>query len=172
MNQSFPWPAKAQDYENTTIGDALRRIFDALGALRGYRDFVKSAVVPPCDYVIFNPPFILEFDENQHFTRPRLTSLSFYPPELKTGFPISHWQELCRSINAVDDEPIDRDERRAWYDTLRDLVPTLHGFRPTVRLHANEYHWCALNSALAKDRETFAKFLQGRLPDSDAKFTL
>lgn len=164
VNYSFPWPAKPRDYEGTSIGDALRRICAGLKELRGHLDFVKSAQVPRCDFYISDPPFILEFDESQHFTRPRLVSLSLYPLEFKAGFPISRWKELCRAIDAKDDEPPDRDERRAWYDTLRDLVPTLHGFNPTVRLYANEFRWCSLDSALTKDQETFCSILQERLP--------
>jgi len=69
------------------------------------------------------------------------------------GFSFSHWQELCREINAQDNQPIDRDERRAWYDVLRDLVPIIYGFKPTVRLYAGDYAWCAVNPTEAKDRE-------------------
>jgi len=162
VNYSFPWPAQPRDYETTPIGDALARICAGLQELRGHRDFIKSAQVPRCDFYIPDPPCILEFDESQHFSRARLVSLSLYPPEFKAGFPISRWKELCRVIDAQDDEPPDRDERRAWYDTLRDLVPTLHGFNPTVRLYANEFRWCSLDSASTKDQETFRSILQRR----------
>src|SRR5919197_1722214 len=136
VNYSFPWSAKPQDYEDTSIGEVLQRICADLKELRGHRNFVKSLQIPRCDFYISDPPFILEFDESQHFTHPRLVSLSLYPLEFKSGFRISRWQELCRAIDAKDNEPPDRDERRAWYDTLRDLVPALHGFNPTVRLYA------------------------------------
>ena len=163
-NYSFPWPAKPRDYEATPIGEVLRQIRAGLEELRGHRDFVKSAQVPRCDFYVPRPPFIVEFDESQHFTRPRLVSLSLYPPEFDAGFPTSRWKELCRAIDAKDDEPPDRDERRAWYDTLRDLVPPLYDFNPTVRLYADEFRWCALDSASTKDRETFCSILQERLP--------
>ena len=163
-DHAFPWPATPQEYETASIGNLLRRIHAGLGELRGYRHFIKSSQVPRCDFYISNPPFILEFDESQHFSRPRLISLSLYPAEFKAGFPISRWRELCRAIDAHDDDPPDRDERRAWYDTLRDLVPTVYGFNPTARLYANEYQWCSLDSASTKDQETFCSILQGRLP--------
>lgn len=164
VNYSFPWPAKPRDYEDTSIGDVLRRICAGLRELRGHRDFIKSAQVPRCDFYISDPSFILEFDESQHFTRPRLVSLSLYPVEFKLGFPLSRWKELCRVIDAKDDDPPDRDERRAWYDTLRDLVPTLHGFNPTVRLYANEFRWCSLDRESMKGRKTFRSILEERLP--------
>lgn len=164
VNHSFPWPASPEDYEQTAIGPALRRICAGLGDLRGHRDFIKSALVPPCDFYVPSPPFILEFDESQHFSRARLMTLSLYPEDVKLGFPLHRWQELCRQIDARDDEPIDRDERRAWYDTLRDLVPTLQGLKPTVRLYAEEFVWCSLDGASAKDRELFLSLLDGQLP--------
>jgi len=165
VNHSFPWPAKFQDYNNTAIGDTLQRIHAGLCELRGYRDFVKSPQIPPCDYYISSPPFIVEFDESQHFSAPRLVSLSFYPSEFKAGYPQLRWRELCLEIDAKDDEPVDRDERRAWYDVLRDLVPTVHGFCPTVRLYAGEFAWCSLDSSSARDHQIFRTMLKDRLPD-------
>ena len=162
-NHSFPWFARPEDYDQTAAGVALRRISAGLGDLRGHRDFIKSALMPPCDYYVPHPPFILEFDESQHFSRARLISLSFYPDDAKLGFPRRRWQDLCREIDAKDDEPIDRDERRAWYDTLRDLVPALHAFEPTVRLYAGEFIWCSLDCASAKDRQSFDAILKARL---------
>ncbi len=163
VNHSFPWPARPEDYQQTPIGAALRRISAGLGDLRGHRDFIKSALMPPCDFYVPHPPFILEFDESQHFSRPRLESLSLYPEDAKLGFPLHRWQELCREIDAQDDEPSDRDERRAWYDTLRDLLPALHGFKPTVRLYAEEYVWCSLDGASRPDQERFRAVLNERL---------
>jgi hypothetical protein len=158
-NHSFPWSAWPRDYANTPIGNLLERIQFELGNFRGHRDFIKTALVPPCDYYISDPPFILEFDESQHFSAPRLVTLSLYPAELKLGFSASRWKELCREIGAVDDRPFDRDERRAWYDTLRDLVPTMYGFNPTVRLYAGGYPWCSLDSASGPDQRRFLSFL-------------
>ena len=163
VNHSFSWPARPEDYDHTALGAALRRISGGLGDLRGHRDFIKSALTPPCDFYVPHPPFILEFDECQHFSQARLTALSLYPSDVKLGFPLDRWRQLCRDIDARDDEPIDRDERRAWYDTLRDLVPALHGFEPTVRLYAEEFVWCSLDSATRRDQERFRAILIERL---------
>jgi hypothetical protein len=165
VNHVFPWSAKVRDYEHTVIGDTLKRIHAAIGDLRNYRDFAKSAQVPPCDYYVSSPSFIVEFDESQHFSRPRWLSLTLYPAEFKAGFPLSRWRELCLEVNADDDDPPDRDERRAWYDVLRDLVPTVYGFCPTVRLYAGEFAWCSLDERSLKDREIFCFLLKDRLPD-------
>ena len=163
-NHQFSWPSHPDDYANTTIGNVLEQIRAALGDWRGHRDFIKSAQVPPCDFYISDPPFILEFDESQHFSRPRLVTLSLYAAEINIGFSLERWKELCREINAQDDTPIDRDERRAWYDTLRDLVPNLHGFKPTVRLYAGEHPWCSFDAASGRDRDIFRNLLADRLP--------
>ena len=166
-HRQFPWPAQPDAYAGTAIGNILRRIRDALGDLRGHRDFIKSAQMPPCDYFIADPPFIVEFDENQHFSRPRWVTLANYPNNVTVGFSVSRWQDLCREIAAVDDTPIDRDERRAWYDTLRDLLPLVHGFKPTVRLYAAETQWCGF-AVSAHDIATFRTLIEPRLPPTPA----
>ena len=162
QNHSFGWSALPRDYADTPIGAILERIQSALENLRGHRDFIKTPLVPPCDYYVSAPPFILEFDESQHFSRPRLIALSFYPEDLKLGFSVSDWCELCRSVDACDDEPFDRDERRAWYDTLRDLVPIVYGFAPTARLYGGAYPWCDLDAASMRDRQQFLGWISSR----------
>ena len=166
-NHQFPWSARPEDYANSSIGVILEPIRVALGDLRGHRDFIKSALMPPCDYFVVDPPFIVEFDENQHFSRARLVTLSNYPEMISVGFSISRWQELCREIDAIDDTPIDRDERRAWYDTLRDLLPTVNGLQPTIRLYAGAYPWCELDSASLHDRQRFISLLRGDTAKTD-----
>lgn len=163
-NHSFSWSARPEHYEATPIGDSLLKISAALAQFRGHRDFIKSPLVPPCDYYVPGQRLIVEFDESQHFSRPRLVALRQYPGKLKYGFSLSRWQELCRQIDAKDDTPIDRDERRAWYDTLRDLVPALHGFEPTVRLYAEDFQWCALDAAAPRDLGIMDSALRGKSP--------
>jgi hypothetical protein len=160
---SFPWPAHPDEYGKSIIGPALRQIHEALKESRGYADFVKSARMPPCDFYLPEPGFVLEFDESQHFTRARAVTLLQYPPEVRLGFSIARWSRLCREIDARDDVPLDRDERRAWYDTLRDLLPQLYGLKPTVRLYWKELRWCSLESESKEDREEFRRLLESRL---------
>jgi hypothetical protein len=160
VNHQFPWPSRPEDYSTTAISNSLDLIRTALGDWRGHRDFIKSAQVPPCDFYISDPPFILECDESQHFSRARLITLDLYPKTMPLGFSLSRWRNLCREIIAQDDEPIDRDERRAWYDVLRDFAPIVYGFEPTVRLYAGDYKWCSLDPADNQDRETFRGLLK------------
>ena len=163
QNYSFCWSASPRDYAKTPIGMTLDRIQSSLKNFRGHGDFIKSPLVPPCDYYVSAPPFILEFDENQHFSRPRLIALSLYPDDLKLGFSVADWRDLCRGLDARDDEPFDRDERRAWYDTLRDLVPTVYGFAPTARLYGGAHPWCSLDIASIHDRKRFLGWISTRL---------
>ncbi|MGH7798118.1 MAG: hypothetical protein ACREQ2_24920 [Candidatus Binatia bacterium] len=165
-HHQFPWPAGPEDYANTVIGHSLERIRRALGEWRGHRDFIRSAFMPPCDFYVSTPPFIVEFDESQHFTRARLITLSLYP-EMALGFSIPRWQELCREVDAQDDQPFDRDERRAWYDTLRDLVPAVHGFEPTIRLYAAQYPWCSLDTGSVAGPEQFGALLRNLPPHAN-----
>jgi hypothetical protein len=167
QNYSFGWSASPRDYVTTPIGTILERIQSGLENFRGHRDFIKSPIVPPCDYYVSAPPFILEFDENQHFSRPRLIALSLYPENVQLGYSVTDWRDLCRGLDARDDKPVDRDERRAWYDTLRDLVPIVYGFAPTARLHSGAYPWCSLDDASIRDREHFLGWISrpiGRKP--------
>jgi hypothetical protein len=92
VNHSFHWSARPEDYASTPIGNLLQQIRTFLGDLRGHRDFIKSLQVPPCDYYVTDLPFILEFDESQHFSRPRLIALSLYPRDFALGFSLSRWQ--------------------------------------------------------------------------------
>jgi len=134
----------------------LARIYDELAALRGHDAFVRREHLPPCDYFVPQPGFVLEFDETQHFTAPRRVSLEQYGTTAPMGFSVQRWIELCRRIDAHDNDPPDRDEQRAWYDTLRDFLPVLlDGFLPTVRLLAGEQAWCDLDPGDAEDRALF-----------------
>lgn len=163
-DQAFPWPSSPEAYRGTRIGAVLQRIFEALRDHRGYGNFIRTARMPPCDYHMDNiasPGFILEFDERQHFTRPRAIALGLYPDDLRMGFPVGEWLRLCAGLDARDPEPPDRDERRAWYDTLRDLLPAVHGLRPTVRLYEGALRWCELRPDVPADVARFKSFLRG-----------
>ena len=61
-----------------------------------------------------------------------------------------------------DDDPPYRDEQRAWYDTLRDFLPSVLGLLPTVRLAVSEYPWCKLNPNSTEDVEKFRQILSER----------
>ena len=65
-----------------------------------------------------------------------MLALSKYPDNQPLRFSRRRWIALCEKHAAKDNDPPYRDEQRAWYDTLRDLVPLLNGLKPTLRLYA------------------------------------
>ena len=157
-NHRVAWSTSPGSYAGTPIQPQLERIREALEGHRGFRleDFVKASLLAPCDLWIPEPGFVVEFDESQHFTAPRRSALLAYSDDLPLGFSPARWIALCERHHATDNDPPYRDEQRAWYDTLRDLVPTMHGLALTVRLYASELAWCTLDPVRAADRRRFA----------------
>jgi hypothetical protein len=135
---------RPNDYSGKPIYSSLAGIYSALEKHRGYTGFVKADFVD-VDFFISNPGFIVEFDESQHFTKPRKISLEQYPESINTGFSKERWIALCNELDKHDRDPPYRDEQRAWYDTLRDFLPEIKGFKPTVRLYSRDREWCKLD---------------------------
>ncbi len=53
-------------------GRVLSEIYNALVPYRGFDSFAVTKRLPPCDFLVSgSPPFLVEFDESQHFTVPR-----------------------------------------------------------------------------------------------------
>ena len=167
-NHRFGWRTGLAPYTETSIGAALRDVATALKRYRGFGigDFVLSDVLAGCDFWLPDPGFIVEFDESQHLTRPRKLALSVYADDKPLGFPAKRWITLCERHDAKDNAPPFRDEQRAWYDTLRDLVPSIKGLRPTVRLYASDWIWCSLDPDRAEDRERFSELMHQGHPTS------
>ena len=67
---------------------------------------------------------------------------------------------LCERINSKDNNPPYRDEQRAWYDTLRDFLPALIGFKPTIRLFTWDFVWCSLDPDNPSDIRRFKNILK------------
>jgi hypothetical protein len=152
--------ADIKDYSNSSHYDALKRIYFTLQAFRRYKDFVRTSSLPPCDFFVPNPGFIVEFDERQHFSRAREISFGLYPSTLELWFDRKKWTELCRKIGAKDNDPKYRDEQRAWYDALRDFAPAILGLMPTVRLFDEDRAWCEINPDNQKHMTEFKETIQ------------
>lgn len=158
LDHRFRWQTGLTAYEETSIDPVLRKVAVALESYRGYGidTFVRRDVLAGCDYWVPDPGFIVEFDESQHFTSPRRLALSVYADAHPLGFSARRWLDLCEQHDVRDNDPIFRDEQRAWYDALRDLVPSIMGLRPTVRLYARDRVWCSLDPNNREDRERFS----------------
>ena len=123
----------------------LKQIEDELKAHRGFNNFVSKRKLSPVDYFVKSVGLIIEFDESQHFTKPRSMTLERYPESVGLGFNRRRWLQLCTDLNRHDNDPPHRDEQRAWYDTLRDFAPVLLGLQPIVRIYAGDTEWCNLD---------------------------
>jgi hypothetical protein len=144
--------------------EALALIYKKLQDFRGYQEFVKVLKLPAVDYFLPRQGIIVEFDESQHFTMPRLITLSNYPNGLKLGFDCQKWIRIADQLNKRDNDPPYRDEQRAWYDTLRDFAPMILGYKTIVRLYAGDQVWCRLDpddpeAVKSFQSQYFGKFL-------------
>lgn len=166
-NYKFKIGAHPEDFKNTSNYEKIKEIYMILQSHRGFKDFVKTRTLPNCDFFIPKPGFILEFDESQHFTKPRSVALTKYPKDLKLGFDKEKWIKRCLEIKAEDNNPPYRDEQRAWYDALRDFLPTIKGLKPTIRLFANDFVWCSLDPNNLVDVKRFENFLKRKADSRD-----
>ena len=157
-NHGFGWQTGLAPYSGTSIGPALEAVAKVLQSHRGFSvgDFVRRDVLAGCDFWVPGLGFIVEFDESQHFTSPRKLALSSYEGVHDLGFSGERWMNLCEHHDKRDNDPPYRDEQRAWYDTLRDLIPSIKGLQPTVRLYARDCVWCSLNPDSRQDRVRFS----------------
>ncbi len=159
-NWELNLPCHLDDYTHTQLADTFGLVYEALCRHRGFDDFVRSKKLPRVDYFLPDQQLIVEFDESQHFTRPRGIALGLYPSEREFGFSVSRWRSLCLELDKRDNDPPYRDEQRAWYDTLRDFAPTLFGVaRRTHRLYSRDLIWCSLTPDRKSDLLSFEQII-------------
>ena len=115
-------------------------IYHALQGMRGYSAFASFGKSLCCDFFVPVEHLVIEYDERQHFTMQRAKSLELYPPDLALGFDREEWLTACRTIRATDPTPPYRDEQRAFYDSLRDILAARSGVR-LIRLRYGTFDW-------------------------------
>lgn len=133
----FPWltvPAPGQ------MDQTLSAIHTALQETRGYGAFARGGASLLCDFFVPAERLIIEYDERQHFTLQRAAVLQLYPPDLALGFDRQEWLTACRTIGAIDSDPPFRDEQRAFYDGVRDILAARNGFR-LIRVRDGAVDW-------------------------------
>ena len=158
-NYSLQFGTMPDDFVDSSLYGTLKEIYESLQKYRGHTHFVRTRNLPRVDYYVPNPGFIVEFDESQHFTACRRLALSRYPSDISLGFDREKWMRLCDEIDAHDNDPPFRDEQRAWYDTLRDLVSIESGILPTIRIRAGEEIWCNLDPNKEEDLQKVGNLL-------------
>jgi hypothetical protein len=156
-------PTSLNAYEGQPYYKNLKQIMASLEDYRGKqaKEFLGQKTLQRCDCFATGHNMIIEMDEAQHFTYPRYLSLQKYPENLKTGFDRKRYAQLCKIKNVKDNNPHFRDEQRAWYDTLRDFLPFIIGFKPTIRILLADYEWCSLNPSKKQDIQIFKKIALG-----------
>ena len=159
VNYNLKLPSKIDDYAGSPFEKQLTQIHLNLQKYRGHKIFVKAKKLPNVDFFIPEPGFIVEFDESQHFTKPREIALSYYSGVLTLGFSKDKWVNLCTTLDKKDNDPAYRDEQRAWYDSLRDFAPEILKIKPTLRLYASDYIWCSLDANNKADQGKFRELI-------------
>lgn len=117
-----------------------KAIANALSKYRNQNGFKKSNYHLQCDIVLDEQKLIIEYDENQHFTKARKITLENYPSSIYLSYPKQSWITACEKINAKDNSPIDRDEKRAFYDTVRDIEAFNNGYT-LIRIKHGDIDW-------------------------------
>jgi hypothetical protein len=90
---------------------------------------------------------IVEVDEVLHFSTPRLQSLDLYPREVRVGFDVEEYKELCRTHAPQTDRWRyglaskcfgwhGLQNERAYHDAVRDIASWVMGYPPLVRIPA------------------------------------
>ena len=127
--KTFPWLRTPDiiegDYEN---------LYKSLADYRGDDTFGKRKVQLRCDFVCESEKLIIEYDERQHFSKARKISLLSYP-DISVYFDRQLWIKACNDINAKHRQPVNRDETRAYYDSIRDIEASKHGYKLVRIMH-------------------------------------
>lgn len=167
-NWASGWPCTADGLGASPARSVLTAIHGALVAHRGHAGFVRSRRLPRCDFYVppgpHRPAFLVEYDEEQHFTAARAITLAGVPAGHPVAFDLVRWRDLAASMNKHDNDPPFRDEQRAWYDVLRDVLPAEHGLGPTSRLLDREVAYCALDPDNADNLVAFEQMLNRPAP--------
>lgn len=77
---------------------------------------------------------IIEYDERQHFSEARKISLEAYK-NVQLEYDRNLWIRACEDIQAKDNQPANRDEIRAFYDSVRDIEAAKHGYKLIRIMH-------------------------------------
>lgn len=159
--KKFDW-LKTPNHDN--LPEEYREIVSALSKYRNQNGFQKSNYQLLCDIVLDDQKLIVEYDENQHFSKARKITLENYSPSIQLNYAKQAWIMACDKISARDNNPVDRDEKRAYYDTVRDIEAFKHGYR-LIRIMHGEFDWEAIGA-----EKYLSKLLTNNNSDTNARF--
>ncbi len=142
VEKRFDW-LKTPDMKN--LPPEYIPIVSSLSNYRNQKGFKKSGYNLLCDIFLEEYKLIIEYDENQHFSEARKITLENYPDEIKLNYSKTDWIDYCAKINAKDNAPADRDEKRAFYDSVRDIEAYKNNYR-LIRIKHGEFDWKSDNA--------------------------
>lgn len=111
-----------------------KKIYDSLHSYRGDTTFAKKNVQLRCDFVCESKKIIIEYDERQHFSEARKESLLSYM-DIPLHYDRELWIKASNDIKAKDNNPFNRDETRAYYDSIRDIKASKYGYKLVRIMH-------------------------------------
>nr|MCR5624708.1 hypothetical protein [Lachnospiraceae bacterium] len=109
------------------ITGVYEKLYQGLSSYRGNKNFAKKNITLRCDFVCESKKLIIEYDERQHFSEARRVSLISYS-DIELNYDKELWIKACKDVQAKDNYPKDRDEVRAYYDSIRDIEAAKHGY--------------------------------------------
>ena len=139
--KTYPWMKTPGEI----TGD-YQALYNALVAYRGNKDFAKKNVTLRCDFVCESRKLIVEYDERQHFSEARRLSLLSYQ-DIPTVYDRKLWIQACADTQAKDNQPENRDEIRAYYDSVRDIEAAKHGYS-LIRIMHGQINFLASDAEL------------------------
>jgi very-short-patch-repair endonuclease len=125
---------------------AFQRVYNALCAYRGHTIFIAPNLSLAVDMYVESLSLIVEYDEDQHFSQARKVALEQYAENQDYGFSVADWIATCEAVKASDAHPVTRDETRAFYDTVRDVMIPRQGLK-LLRLRHGDFDWEAPDAA-------------------------
>jgi very-short-patch-repair endonuclease len=140
--KGFPWLVVPSI---ELLDDKIGPVRKAIGLVRGITDFSTPGCKLRFDFCIENKQLVIEYDERQHFTQQRAAALKAYPDGISVGFDMPEWIVECHRIKATDPSPSHRDEQRAYYDSVRDILASANGYR-IVRIRSDLFDWKSDNA--------------------------
>ncbi len=126
---------------------ALNEMFRRMKGLDPVLQSCRLTKPYPAVLVHMETATLVELDNMLHFSSPRLLTLELYPGEVKIGFDIKEYKELCREYAPKTDRWRyglaskcfgfhGMQNERAYYDAVRDIASWVMGFPPLFRVPA------------------------------------
>lgn len=163
--KTYDWLKTPNRYDQNP---EYEKLTGALISFRGHADLGKTNYKLRCDFVCESEKVIIEYDERQHFTEARHVSLLNYPETLSLQFDKASWIESCVDICAKDNHPPNRDEVRAFYDSVRDIEAARNGYQ-LIRIRHGDFDWSRLDGEGQINRLTNGKESVGKIGVANSK---